>query len=74
MNRLIHATEKPELGYTLPAGALKAVGVPAKCGVRKRPELLHLGPSQNGAPGSGERRSLGYPVTKMANFGLNITF
>lgn len=74
MNRSFTRLKNLVLGYTLPAGALKAVGV-SKMRVYVSAQnyftwahlkMGHLDPENDA--------SLGYPVTKMANFGLNITF
>lgn len=74
MNRSFTRLKNLVLGYTLPAGALKAVGV-SKMRVYVSAQnyftwdhlkMGHLDPENDS--------SLGYPVTKMANFGLNITF
>lgn len=74
MNRSFTRLKNLVLGYTLPAGSLKAVGV-SKMRVYVSAQnyftwdhlkMGHLDPENDS--------SLGYPVTKMANFGLNITF
>ncbi|MDR6803495.1 TonB-linked SusC/RagA family outer membrane protein [Dyadobacter sp. BE34] len=74
MNRSFTRLKNLVLGYTLPAGALKAVGV-SKMRLYVSAQnyftwahlkMGHLDPENDA--------SLGYPVTKMANFGLNITF
>ncbi len=74
MNRSFTRLKNLVLGYTLPAGALKAVGV-SKMRVYVSAQnyftwahlkMGHLDPENDA--------SLGYPVAKMANFGLNITF
>ncbi|MET7254702.1 TonB-dependent receptor [Dyadobacter fermentans] len=74
MNRSFTRLKNLVLGYTLPAGSLKAVGV-SKMRLYVSAQnyftwahlkMGHLDPENDA--------SLGYPVTKMANFGLNITF
>ncbi|MBO9615473.1 MAG: TonB-dependent receptor [Dyadobacter sp.] len=74
MNRSFTRLKNLVLGYTLPAGSLKAVGV-SKMRVYVSAQnyftwahlkMSHLDPENDA--------SLGYPVAKMANFGLNITF
>lgn len=74
MNRSFTRLKNLVLGYTLPAGSLKAIGV-SKMRVYVSAQnyftwahlkMGHLDPENDA--------SLGYPVTKMANFGLNITF
>lgn len=74
MNRSFTRLKNLVLGYTLPAGSLKALGV-SKMRVYVSAQnyftwahlkMGHLDPENDA--------SLGYPVTKMANFGLNITF
>lgn len=74
MNRSFMRLKNLVLGYTLPAGSLKAVGV-SKMRLYVSAQnyftwahlkMGHLDPENDA--------SLGYPVTKMANFGLNITF
>ncbi|MNY72171.1 hypothetical protein D3C86_2106680 [compost metagenome] len=74
MNRSFTRLKNLVLGYTLPAGSLKVVGV-SKMRVYVSAQnyftwahlkMGHLDPENDA--------SLGYPVTKMANFGLNITF
>jgi TonB-linked SusC/RagA family outer membrane protein len=74
MNRSFTRLKNLVLGYTLPAGSLKAVGV-SKMRLYLSAQnyftwahlkMGHLDPENDA--------SLGYPVTKMANFGLNITF
>jgi len=74
MNRSFVRLKNIELAYTLPAGALKVVGI-SKCRffvsadnviTWDKLKLQHLDPENNDP--------LGYPVTKMTNFGVNITF
>lgn len=74
MNRSFTRLKNLVLGYTLPAGSLKVIGV-SKMRVYVSAQnyftwahlkMGHLDPENDA--------SLGYPVTKMANFGLNITF
>ncbi|MFD1140906.1 TonB-dependent receptor [Larkinella insperata] len=74
MNRSFTRLKNLVLGYTVPAGALKGVGI-SKLRVYVSAQnyftwdhlrLSHLDPENDS--------SLGYPVTKMANFGLNLTF
>ncbi|MGV3556631.1 TonB-dependent receptor [Larkinella arboricola] len=74
MNRSFTRLKNLVLGYTVPAGALKGVGI-SKLRVYvsaqnyftwDRLKMGHLDPENDS--------SLGYPVTKMANFGLNLTF
>ncbi|MGX5855528.1 TonB-dependent receptor [Dyadobacter jiangsuensis] len=74
MNRSFTRLKNLVLGYTLPAGSLRAVGV-SKMRLYVSAQnyftwahlkMGHLDPENDA--------SLGYPVTKMANFGLNITF
>ncbi|GAB3280655.1 TonB-dependent receptor [Larkinella harenae] len=74
MNRSFTRLKNLVLGYTVPAGMLKGVGI-SKLRVYVSAQnyftwdhlrLSHLDPENDS--------SLGYPVTKMANFGLNLTF
>lgn len=74
MDRSFIRLKNIELSYTLPAGALKMLGV-QKMRVYvsgqnlytwDNLEMGHLDPENND--------SLGYPVTRMANLGLNVTF
>ncbi|WP_439556611.1 SusC/RagA family TonB-linked outer membrane protein, partial [Dyadobacter sp.] len=74
MNRSFTRLKNLTLGYTLPSGALKAIGI-SKFRVYVSAQnyftwdklrMNHLDPENDD--------SLGYPVTKMANLGLNVTF
>jgi TonB-linked SusC/RagA family outer membrane protein len=74
MNRSFIRLKNIVLGYTLPSGSLKRVGV-QKMRIYisaqnyftwDKLKMGHLDPENDD--------SIGYPVTKMANFGVNITF
>ncbi|NIJ51482.1 TonB-dependent receptor [Dyadobacter arcticus] len=74
MDRSFTRLKNIVLGYTLPTGSLKMLGI-SKLRVYVSAqnfftwdnlEMSHLDPENDD--------SLGYPVTKMANFGLNLTF
>ncbi|TLV01563.1 TonB-dependent receptor [Dyadobacter luticola] len=74
MDRSFTRLKNIVFGYTLPKGSLKALGI-SKLRVYVSAQnyftwdhlkMGHLDPENDD--------SLGYPVTKMANFGLNITF
>lgn len=74
MNRAFVRLKNIELSYTLPANTLKSVGI-SKCRVFAsadnvytwdKMKLTHLDPENIDG--------IGYPVTKMMNFGVNITF
>ena len=74
MDRSFIRLKNIELAYTLPANLLKSMGI-SKCRVFvsadnvatwDKLKLQHLDPENDG--------SIQYPVTKMTNFGVNITF
>ncbi len=74
MNRSFTRIKNIELGYTLPKSGLKVLGI-SKLRIYGSAQNLftwdklrmqHLDPENSD--------SLGYPVTKMFNFGLNVTF
>lgn len=74
MDRSFIRLKNLEVAYTLPAGLLKKVGVQRMRIYASGQNLYtwdnlkmgHLDPENNDA--------IGYPVTKMMNFGLNVTF
>lgn len=74
MDRSFIRLKNIELAYTLPSGALKKLGVQTLRLYVSAQNLItwdklrmkHLDPENND--------SLGYPVTKMTNFGVNVTF
>ncbi len=74
MNRSFVRLKNIEMAYTLPDRALKAVGVQKmrifvsgqNLFTWDHLRLNHLDPENN--------NSIGYPVTKMVNFGLNVSF
>jgi TonB-linked SusC/RagA family outer membrane protein len=74
MNRSFTRLKNLTLGYTLPSGSLKAIGISKfrlyvsaqNYFTWSKLRMNHLDPENDD--------SLGYPVTKMANLGLNVTF
>lgn len=74
MNRAFTRLKNIELGYTLPKSTLKALGINRlRLSVGGQNlftwdhlRMNHLDPEQN--------NTSGYPVSKMVNFGLNVTF
>ncbi|MGG7662661.1 TonB-dependent receptor [Dyadobacter sp. BHUBP1] len=74
MNRSFTRLKNLVLGYTLPAGSLKAVGVSKMRLYVSAQNYLTWAHLKMGHLDPENDASLGYPVTKMANFGLNITF
>ncbi len=74
MNRSFVRLKNIELAYSLPDGALKVIGI-NKTRIFVSGQSLftwdklrmnHLDPEQD--------NSIGYPITKMVNFGLNVSF
>ena len=74
MNRSFTRIKNIELGYTLPKAALSVLGISKMrvyCSAQNlftwdKLQMKHLDPEND--------NSMGYPVTKMLNFGLNVTF
>ena len=74
MNRSFMRLKNMELGYTLPKSGLNTLGISKLriyCSAQNlftwdKLRMKHLDPETD--------NSMGYPVTKMLNFGLNVTF
>ena len=74
MDRSFIRLKNIELAYTLPANLLKSIGV-SRLRVYASAQNLHTWDNlRMGHLDPENNDSLGYPVTKMTNFGLDLTF